>query len=141
MADIFRTLIVPADHAVLARSIAAAFGPGGENMWTTPLSPAGANSATHFISTGFIPEEFAYLVPNQTWEWVSDEVANTASWQKTGEEPGNPVAVYTMAVEKEIDCTQAQIDALFAAADVTQQEPFVAMNRLGLQILQPNIDI
>lgn len=142
MADIFRTLIVPAEHVELARSIAAAFGPGGEGMWTTPLAPENSNTATHYISSGFIPEEFAYMVPNQIWEWVIPEGDGVdGSWQKTGEETGNPVAVYNLAVEKEIDCTQAQIDSLFATADVTQQEPFVAMKRLGVQILQPNIDV
>jgi hypothetical protein len=32
--------------------------------------------------------------------------------------------------------TQAQVDAVYAAADVTVQEPFVAFGRLGLLMVQ-----
>jgi hypothetical protein len=58
----------------------------------------------------------------------------------TGSTPGDPVAVYEHCVASEIECTQDDIDALFAAADVTEQKPFVAMARLGLQIINPPSD-
>lgn len=139
MADIFRTLIVPDSYVSLARQIAASFGPGGEGMWTTPLTPTDANTATHYISSGYIPEQFAYLVPSKSWGWVTDEEGN-GSWQVVSEEPGDAVAVYNLAVEAEINCTQEDIDALFAAVDVSDQEPFVAMSRLDLKILSPDIN-
>ncbi len=129
--DIFRTLICPSANVELARSIAASFGPGGEGMWTTPLSADGLDPASHYISTGYIPAEFAYLVPCQTW--VQDE---DGAWVMTGSEPGDPVAVYTTAFEAGVECTQADVDALFAASDVTEQDPFVAMGRIGVQIVQ-----
>jgi hypothetical protein len=47
------------------------------------------------------------------------------------------VAVYTAATAQGVECTQADVDALFAVADVTTQEPFTAMGRLGVQIVQP----
>jgi hypothetical protein len=47
------------------------------------------------------------------------------------------VAVYNACVEAEIPCTQADIDAIYATADVTEQEPFVAMGRLGVKIINP----
>lgn len=130
--DIFRTLIVPSDGVVLARSIAAAFGPGGVGMWTTALSPDGLEPATHYISTGYIPEAFASLAPCQTWA-----IDESGAWQLVSGVPGDPVAVYQAALAASVSCTQADVDALFVAADVTAQEPFVAMGRLALVIIHP----
>lgn len=135
MSDIFRTLIVPAANVELARQIAASFGPGGEGMWTTPLSASGSDPATHYISSGYVPPEYGYLVPLQVW--AQDE---NGDWVLVGSEPGDSVAVYTAATAQGVVCTQADVDALFAAADVTEQEPFVAMGRLGLQIVNPPVE-
>lgn len=135
MAYIFRTLIVPAANVDLARAIATSFGPGGEGMWTTPLSASGLDPATHYISTGYVPPEYGYLVPLQVW--ALDE---EGGWVLVGSEPGEPVAVYTAATAQGVVCTQADVDALFAAADVTEQEPFTAMDRLGLTLINPSLD-
>ncbi len=134
MPDILRTLIVPAAFTDLARAIATSFGPGGDGMWTTPLSASGSDPATHYISSGYVPPEYGYLVPLQVWS----QDAN-GNWVLVGSEPGNPVAVYTAATAQGVVCTQADVDALFAAADVTEQEPFTAMGRLGLTIINPEI--
>jgi hypothetical protein len=130
--DIFRTLIVLAANVSLARDIATSFGPGGEGMWNTPLSASGLDPATHYISSGYVPPEYGYLVPLQVW--ALDEEGN---WVLVGSGPGDPVAVYTAATAQGVVCTQDDVDALFAAADVTEQEPFVAMGRLGLTIINP----
>lgn len=134
MTDIFRTLILPANVTPLAQEIAATLSPGGIGMWTTGLSPTGAEPATHFISTGFIPPEFAHMVPEQFWE--QDE---TGAWVQTGSEPGNPVAVYEACTAAGMTVTLEQVEAIFAVADVTEQEPFVAMGRLGLVIAQDQV--
>lgn len=136
MADLFRTLIIPAVDAPLTREIAASFGPGGDGMFTTPLSADGLDPATHFISSGYIPAEFAYMVPYQDWQ--QDE---TGTWVLVASEPGDPVAVYQAASAQGVTCTLADVEAIFADADVTAQEPFVAMGRLGLTIIQPPVDI
>ena len=132
MADEYRNLIVPASQVDLARAVAASFGPGGIGMWTTPLSATGADPASHYISSGFVPEQFAYMVPCQTWETNED-----GAWVLVSTEPGDPVAVYTAASEAGVICTKAEVNALFTAADVTAQEPYVAMGRLGLAIVNP----
>ena len=132
MSDIFRTLIVPTANVDLARSIAASFGPSGDGMWTTPLSATGFDPASHYISSGYVPEAYSYLVPNQVWEQDEDGV-----WVMTSSTPGDPVAVYNLAVEEGVICTQDDVDDLFANADVTEQDPFVAMGRLGLSIINP----
>lgn len=56
MPDIFATIIVPAAQAQAAREAAAAF-QGGEGMLTAGLSATGAEPATHYISSGWMPEE------------------------------------------------------------------------------------
>ena len=131
MADIFRTLILPATVTPLAQEIAATLPTGGVGMWTTGLSPTGLPPATHFISTGFIPPEFAHMVPEQFWE--QDE---TGAWVQTGSTPGNPVAVYEACTAAGMTVTLEEIEAVYAVADVTDQEPFVAMGRMGLVLVQ-----
>lgn len=133
--DIFRTLIVPAANVDLARAIATSFGPGGVGMFTTPLSASGSDPATHYISSGYVPPEYGYLVPLQVWS-----LDQNGDWVLVASEPGDPVAVYTAATAQGVVCTQADVDALFAAADVTEQEPFTAMGRLGLIIINPPLD-
>jgi hypothetical protein len=129
--DIFRTLIIPTANVELARAIAASFGTGGMGMWTTPLSADGQEPASHYISSGYIPAQFAHLVPLQSWAQDEDGV-----WVMTSSEPGDPVAVYEAASAQGVECTQDDINAIFAASDVTEQEPFIAMARIGVQIVQ-----
>ncbi len=125
-------MILAADTIGLARELAASFGPGGMGMWLTPLSADGTEPATHFISSGYIPPEFAYMVPSQTW--ALDEEGN---WVMVSSDPGNPQAVYEAATAQGVICTLEQVEAVFATADVTSDEPFAAMGRLGLVIVQP----
>ena len=134
MADwAFRTLITTAATTPLARDIAATLSPsGGQNMWLTGLSATGNAPATHYVSTGLIAPEFAALVPEQVWE--QDPL--TGVWTQTGSSPGDPVLCYQMCVAGGLTVTQAQVNAVYAAADVTEQEPFVAFARLGLQMVQ-----
>ena len=132
MSDSFRTMIVPASQVVLARSLAAALGPGGEGMWITGLSPTGVLPATWFISTGGVPEQFAVLMPLQVWEW-----SEAGAWVQTSSVAGNPAALHQIVLDAGVECTLAEIEALFAAVDVTEQEPYVAMARLGLEIINP----
>ena len=128
--DAFRTLILPAAVAPLAREIANTLSTAAEGMWTTGLSPTGAEPATHFISTGLIAPEFAHMVPDQTWEQGED-----GAWVQTGSTPGDPVAVYEACTAAGLEVTQAEVEAVFAVADVTEQEPFTAMSRLGLMMV------
>jgi len=54
--DIFATIIVTADKAEQARTIAAQF-TGGDGMFTSELSATGNAPATHYIASGRVPEE------------------------------------------------------------------------------------
>jgi hypothetical protein len=135
MTDIFRTFILPADVTPLAQEIAATLSPGGANMWTTGLSPTGAEPATHFVSTGFVAPEFAHMVPEQFW--AQDEEGN---WVETGSIPGSPVAVYEACTAAGMTVTLEAIEGIYAVADVTEQEPFTAMSRLGLVLVQGGLN-
>jgi hypothetical protein len=100
-------------------------------MWLAGLSATGNAPATHYVSTGLISPEFAALVPEQVWE--QDE---NGDWVQTGSSPGDPVMCYEMCIAGGLTVTQAQVNAVYAAADVTEQEPFVAFARLGLLMVQ-----
>lgn len=132
MAENFLTLIVTAAHVNLARNLAASFGPGGAGMWTTPLSSDGAEPATHYVSSGMLPAEFADMVPTQTWQHDEDGV-----WTMIASTPGNPAAVYYVAQQQGVQCTLEEVEDTLATADVTGQPPFTAFARLGLQIVNP----
>jgi hypothetical protein len=109
MSWVFRTMIVAASQAPLARSLTAGIaGPSGEGMFTTGLSASGNAPATHFVSSGKIQDNFAALL-------ASAESIVAAS--------GGQV-------------TLQQAQALLAASDITQEPPFTAFARLGLQIVQ-----
>lgn len=56
MGDVFRTLIVPSAAAPSAREAAAGISSDCAGMWSTPVSPTGSDPATHYISSGFVPE-------------------------------------------------------------------------------------
>ena len=133
--DTFATLIVTAADAPTARAIAAAFGPGGEGMWTTPLNSTGSGTPTHYISTGYIPAEFVALSPMVTWE-QDDE----GGWWETNYYPGDAAAVYGFCQQAGLPYTLAQIEGVFSRSDVSQQEPFTAMGRLNLKIVNPPMD-
>lgn len=129
MTDLFRTAIIPAAHVGFARGLVAALSPGGAGMFTTALSPSGAEPATHYISSGMISAQIASLMPLQTW------TLDGGNWTLTDSTPGNAVAVQQVAVAKGYACTLAQVQTLFAAADGTDQPPFNAIARLGLQLV------
>lgn len=89
--DIFKTLVVQANQVELAREVGASYGAGGEGMFLTPLSATGNYPATHYISSGVIPEE---------------------------------------------------LDALLVTVpdiDISDEEPFIAMERLGLQMINEEV--
>ena len=134
MADVFRTLIVESADVDLARTIAATLDPQhSTGMWETPLSPTGAEPATHFISTGFIGEGFAALVPFATWAQEGDP----PEWVQTSYEPGDSFATLALCEQAGMTVTLEQIEDLFATSDVTAEDPWAALGRLGLQIVQP----
>lgn len=111
MTDTFQTMIVPADLAPLARSLAAGLSPGGVNMFTVGLSPNGQEPATHYVSTGYIATRFAECI------------ADAALLHQA-----------CLAAEPPAEVTLAQCEALVSRSDVSAEEPFAAFARLTLTL-------
>jgi len=130
----YRNMIVPSDQVALARSICATLAPsGGFAMFGVGLSVTGTAPATHYVSTGHIDADFAELMPLVDWyeldgEWHSHEVS-----------PGAPEIVVALCAEAGFETTVEAVKALFAASDVTEQEPFTAFGRLGLMMVQEDL--
>ena len=128
-----RTIIVPAQFQQLAQGLcaAAAEGDAGKGMFTTGLSATGALPATHYISSGYIFDDFAALLPLTTVEPSIEE----GEPDTVTERPGNVPVVEGLAAQAGITLPPGAIAALFDAIDVTELEPWAAMVRLGLRIV------
>lgn len=126
-----RTIIVDADQVELARSLCAALaGPAGEGMFSTPLSASGLFPATHYISAGLIEDKFAAILP------LDIPATEDTKAQRI---PGQPEAVLVALPEGyEPKLTPAEVEALFAAIDVTEGDALARMQTLGLAMCQAN---
>lgn len=129
-----RTIIVPAAFQQLAQGLceAAAEGDAGTGMFTTALSATGALPATHYISSGYIFDDFAALLPLTTVEPSTEDGEPDA----VTERPGNVAFVEWLAAQAGITLPPGTIAALFDAIDVTELGPWAAMARLGLVMVQ-----
>ncbi len=132
MSYAFRTFVVPAANAHLARALCA-LESGGEGMFTAGLSSTGQEPATHYVSTGLVPGALGAASPCSVWE----QDAN-GRWVKVSHDPGRPDAVYaaSQAANPPVSCTLADVEMLFVASDVTGQDPWTAFGRLGLRPVQ-----
>lgn len=109
-----RTMIIPAAIADQVRGLAASFGPAAAGMWIIGLSPTGETPATHFISAGMIDQPFAEMM-------------------------GSPEALVSGCAALDIIIPLAMAQALLGAADVSEEEPFAALDRLGLKLLETGV--
>ena len=126
-----RCIIIPASAQAKAQALCAGLaGQAGAGMFVVGLSASGNAPATHYISSGPISSDMAALLPCKS-------VTNDAEGQQTiTTTPGMPEAVPALAAKAGITATKTQINALYAAIDVSDQEPFAAMARLNLQIVR-----
>ena len=128
MSWVHRCMIVPTKHVELARYLCATLaGDGGSGMFTTALSATGQDPATHYISSGLIESDFADLLPLIELPADADPVIH----------PGQPDLITQMATDQGMGVTVDEVLALLASVDVTEQPPTDALDRLGLQIVQP----
>ena len=123
------TIILPAAAQTLAQGLCvAAAGEAGAGMFTTGLSATGEAPATHFISSGAVEAKFADILPLSTITTV-DEVETVS---KTS---GNIEAIMYMVTNAGAGVTQLQVSELLLNLDVSEQPPFVALDRVGLKIV------
>lgn len=131
---IHRVLIVPAAFQTLAQGLceAMAEGDAGKGMFATALSADGQEPVTHYISSGGLAQEFADILPLTTVTPATEpgepDVITTR--------PGNVAVVETRAAQAGITLPAGTIAALFSAIDVSEQEPFAAMARLGIKLIE-----
>jgi len=124
------TIILPAAAQALAQGLCvAAAGEAGAGMFTTGLSATGEAPATHYISSGALEAKFAGILPLGTVTTV-DEVTTVER------SAGDLAAVVQLAADAGVAVDLATVGGLFAALDVTAQDPFAAMDRLGLRPLE-----
>ena len=125
-----RTIIVPAVFADAARAACAGLaGPGGSGMFTTPLSPTGEAPPTHYISSGLIEAPFADLLPLTSVNYAENGTPSVET------RPGNVALTVQLAGDAGLPITEAEVSALLAAVDVSDQVAEDALARLGLKII------
>lgn len=120
-----RNMIVPIQYVPLCRAlvtVATGSQEIADGMWVTELAATPEGPATHAISAGATASEMADLLPLTTFTVGEDgkEVA-----EKT---PGNIDAVCALAGDIEPE----QIQAVFSAVVITDEDPWVTMLRKGL---------
>lgn len=129
-------IIVPAAYQQLAQSLCAAVAEGnaGEGMFTTGVGAA--DTATHYISSGYIEDGLAALLPLTTFSEVEGERAESTR-------PGNVAVVEQMAAQAGFELPPGTIGALFNAIDVTDYYavgPFERLAQLGLSVITETQD-
>ena len=127
---IMRSMVIPDAYRTLANSIADMFAGSPQNMWNFPLSATGQAPATHWIAAGPVPNEYEVMAPWQVWDVDQD-----GEWVMTDSYPGQPDQVWAacQAADPPVVCTLQDVQDLFTVADVTDEDPWTSMARLGLQ--------
>ena len=124
MAYKFATIIVADAVVAAARAVQAQIDPiESSSSLGTPLSPSGDinEPTTHWISSGHMPVAIV--------DGFNDASALYASLVAASEAAGqSPVA------------TLAECENIVANTDDTSEDPYVALDRLGLKIVSPNPD-
>ncbi|TXH45831.1 MAG: hypothetical protein E6Q92_03035 [Burkholderiaceae bacterium] len=98
-------------------------------MFTTPLSPTGEAPPTHYISSGLIEASFADLLPLTSVIYAEDGTPSIET------RPGNVALTVQLAADAGLPITEAEVSALLAAVDVSDQAAEDALARLGLKII------
>lgn len=118
---IHRNIIVPAAVVEQARQMCAGI-PGGDGMFTAPLSANGAEPATHYISAGLIWPEFAEMLP------LDVQATDDADAHRI---PGDAAKAAAALPDAPIE----EIQALLAVVTVTDGDAFDTLDRMGLQLV------
>src|SRR5690625_474425 len=134
MTYIHRTLIVPAEHAPLARSLAAHLaGPPGDGMWVVGLSEDGSEPATHYVSSGPVGAEFAPMLTDADALWGAVQAATETGTESPMSGPSGARSV------TQDDCEALVADSI--VVDLADEGPFDTFTRLGLQLVQEQEDV
>ena len=115
----FRTIILPLELADQARELCMALtGSASEGMFTTPLYTG--ETVTHTISSGYIATEFADVLP-------------------CGGEGGDVQRLVEMLAGVGTEIEPSDLSTLLAMIDISEDEPYQAMTRLGVTIIHEDV--
>lgn len=119
------TICVEAEYAGIARQLCACVDMG-DGMFQRPYGDG--ETVSGYISSGPILEQFSDVLPVKFY----DEAGNI-----TLQQAPNYEFLIGMAAQSGVTVTEAQLDALFAEADISNQLQDVVMERIGYQMMEP----
>lgn len=138
MSFVHRTMIVPAAFVDTSKGLCKGLaGDAGDRMFATALGQSATGPVTHYISAGYISADMADFLPLA--QASTDPVTRITTVSRKSQ--GQPGVVRTEAAKKKMTVTTAKVTQLFDAIDVSDQEPFVAMARLGLVLVQTGVSL
>ena len=130
---IHRTFICRASEVAAARNMADCIDPAAAGMFARPLSATGLPPATHYISSGMVEDLWAPIFYTETIDEETGEITRTKT---------PPEHLYAAcqagaaAQDKVLTATLQDASDLLEYGDVSDEAPFTAMARLGLQFVQ-----
>jgi hypothetical protein len=137
-------MILPDSIRAEVKALAEAFDASTSNMWNTPLNSTGdsVDAPTHWISAGFISEAFASILPFSHYAQGEPDQETGFPTQVWITDPYDAAAFVALAEEFGVEPlpTVEQIAALMSMCDVSDQEGLVALDRLGLKLINPKLD-
>lgn len=131
MDHVYRCMIVTDADAPLAREAWGTLDPEYSREFRIPLAAsADPTVITHWMSAGPVTTTAAYLLPLKTWDADGNEQYY----------PGHPDEVAARCRDAGLEVTDAQIEALWLASDVSEQPVMTALNKLDLVFWQEPVD-
>ena len=110
-----RCLILQADQQSFAQGLCEMLaGPAGAGMFTTGVSPAGDAPATHFISAGMVEDTFAGIM-------------------------SSPDVLFAVCQQAGLDIPLSKCKGLLDTSDISEDQPFNALDRIGLKLVQETL--
>lgn len=111
MSYVHRCMIVPVAQVELARELVVLLaGDPAKDMYTTGLSADGDEPFTHYISSGMIEDQFAQVL-------------------------ADGAVMSSMCIANGREITPLECTALLTACDISDEQPFIALDRLVLKML------
>lgn len=111
---VHRTMIVPTAYLTAAQNLCAGLaGISGTQMFLCALGNTPTGEQTHGMSTGFISDQFAILLP--LWQRVVED--DKEIWNKVSN--GQASVIVALAQAQQIELSLAEVSALLAAVWVS----------------------
>jgi hypothetical protein len=140
---IHRCMILPDEIRDEVKALAESFSDTTAGMWNTPLNATGdyLDPPTHWISSGLISTTFAGILPFSHYVTETDEEGNETQVWVT--DPYDDAAFVALAEQMGVEPlpTVEAVAALMSLCDVSDQDGLVALDRLGLKLINPPMDV